>query len=244
MVASYKRYSTHKQDEQEQTVIINRWCEQHSVKIDKEYIDRGISGKVDFENRNLAQLVNDLKEGDTIIVSEASRLSRSMADFSKFVNVTIRKKKARIVIINVNLDIDCSNFTSVTELMLSMLSFASQFERELISSRTKAGLKARKLTAEAEGGWTSKAGNWCDHLGRKKGEKLGEREKMTKHRSRIELRIPETTVKIVELRRMGFSVNQIAAKLNEMGLLTEQGKVWHTSKVSRIVKLYSNEINR
>lgn len=239
-VYAYERFSTFRQDEQEQEVIIRSYCDRHRISIDEIVVDKGVSGKTEWTSRNLAELVAKLRAGDIVIVSEASRLSRSMSDFSEFLNKGMRKIGARIIVCNMGLDIDCGHLTAMVEMQLQMLMFAAQMERELISGRTKAALDARKESARINGGWTSKSGAWCTHLGRQKGECTPQqqaRQRQTR-RTRMDSRIPEATRQILEMHRIGISNLQIAKKLNEQGLTTESGKVWHDTKVKRIINLY------
>lgn len=239
-VYAYERFSTFKQDEQEQEVIIRNYCDRHKITIDEVVMDKGISGKIDWTSRNLADLVAKLNAGDIIIVSEASRLSRSMADFSEFLNKGMRKIGARIIVCNMGLDIDCGHLTAMVEIQLQMLMFAAQMERELISGRTKAALDARKQSVEVNGGWTSKSGAWCTRLGRPTREYTFEQTQQHRstRRAKMEDRVPEATRQILEMHRIGISNLQIAKKLNEQGLTTENGKVWHDTKVKRIINLY------
>ena len=239
-VYAYERFSTFKQDEQEQDIIIKRYCAAHKMTIDETVIDKGVSGKIDWTSRALADLVAKMNAGDIIIVSEASRLSRSMADFSEFLNVGMRKLKGRLIVCNMGLDIDCGHLTAIVEIQLQMLMFAAQMERELISGRTKAALDARKQTAKELGGWTSRSGAWCTRLGRPSRDYNVETDEAHKRvrRAKIEERVPEATRQIVAMHRMGISNRAIAKKLNEQGLTTENGKVWHDTKVKRIINLY------
>lgn len=239
-VYAYERFSTFKQDEQEQDIIIKRYCAAHKMTIDETVIDKGVSGKIDWTSRALADLVAKMNAGDIIIVSEASRLSRSMADFSEFLNVGMRKLKGRLIVCNMGLDIDCGHLTAIVEIQLQMLMFAAQMERELISGRTKAALDARKQTAKELGGWTSRSGAWCTRLGRPSRDYNIETDEAHKRvrRAKIEERVPEATRQIVAMHRMGISNRAIAKKLNEQGLATENGKIWHDTKVKRIINLY------
>lgn len=239
-VYAYERFSTFKQDEQEQDIIIKRYCAAHKMTIDETVIDKGVSGKIDWTSRALADLVAKMNAGDIIIVSEASRLSRSMADFSEFLNVGMRTLKGRLIVCNMGLDIDCGHLTAIVEIQLQMLMFAAQMERELISGRTKAALEGRKQTAKELGGWTSKSGAWCTRLGRPTREYTLEQTQQHRRtrKAKMEERIPEATRQILEMHRIGISNLQIAKKLNEQGLTTENGKVWHDTKVKRIINLY------
>lgn len=240
-VFAYERYSTGRQDEQEQDIIIRRYCEAHRLEIDEVVSDRAVSGKTSWTDRNLAELVTKMKKCDMLIVSEASRLSRSMADFSEFLNTAMRKIGGRLVVCNMGLDIDCGNLTAMVEIQLQMLMFAAQMERELISGRTKAALDARRKSAEIYGGWTAKSGEWRTGFGRPdKGytsAQLAERRR--RKREVMEERVPEAARKIMELHRIGLSNVAIARQLNEEGMTTEAGRVWHDTKVRRVIDMYN-----
>lgn len=166
---AYIRFSTTKQDEIQQVQALTEYASQRGLTIDVVEKDEGVSGGVSFRNRNLNKLIKKVKAGDSLIVSEISRLGRSMADLNKLINEELKPRKARLIVVKMGLDIDCSKLTAVDEMVFFALSFAAQVEKEMIQQRTQSALDARKALIEKDGGFVSKAGNFCTHLGKKKG---------------------------------------------------------------------------
>ena len=169
MVYSYIRFSTSHQDDLQQQQAIRSWAEPSGIKVDEFVKDEGVSGGVSYRDRNLYKLVRKLKPGDTLIVSEISRLGRSMSDLNLLINQELKPRKVRLVCIKLNLDLDCSNIKAIDEMLLFAFSFSAQLEKELIQVRTQSAIDARKEAIKKEGGFFSKSGNWCKKLGNKKG---------------------------------------------------------------------------
>lgn len=169
MVAAYIRFSTSQQDELQQIQALKEWTEPRGITIDEIVKDEGVSGGVSYRDRNLNSLVKRMKPGDTLICSEVSRLGRSMHDISDLLSNELKPRKVRLVVIKMGIDIDCANMQATDEFIFSALSFAAQIEKELIQTRTQSALDARKELIKREGGFLSKSGNFCDHLGNKKG---------------------------------------------------------------------------
>ena len=237
---AYIRYSTNKQDEYEQEVIIRRYCEVHNIKIDETVIDRATSGAVSWADRNLAELISKIEPGDTLLCSEASRISRSMSDFSTLLNEGLRRLQVRLIICNIGLDIDCSNVNAMTEMQLQMVIFFAQFERELLIQRTKAALDHRRDLLEEQGGWVSKTGNWCTGFGphnqytaHRAGAISAKRKK--KKSLQVDPKVMET---ILEMRRNHMSYDQIANTLNNMELKTASGRMFYGTTIKRMITAY------
>lgn len=169
MVYAYIRFSTSSQDEIQQIQAINEWCDASHIGVDEFVKDEGVSGGVSYVNRHLFGLVRRMGEGDTLLVSELSRLGRSMADISKLLSEELKPKGIRLVVIKMGIDINCAKMRAQDDFLFSALSFAAQIEKELIQTRTQSAIDARKEAIKAEGGFISKSGRWCTKLGRKKG---------------------------------------------------------------------------
>ena len=90
------------------------------------------------------ELLSVLNEGDLLIVSELSRLGRSVGQVVAMVD-TLIKNKVKFVAIkeNINLNGD-RNQDMQTKVMITMFSLFAEIERDLISERTKAGLAAAR----------------------------------------------------------------------------------------------------
>ena len=76
MVIAYLRVSTEKQFLANQKEEILRFAEKNGLSIDKWYTET-VSGSVSTKERKLAPLLRQMKPGDTLIVTEISRLRAS-----------------------------------------------------------------------------------------------------------------------------------------------------------------------
>jgi DNA invertase Pin-like site-specific DNA recombinase len=83
-------------------------------------------------------LLEMLNSGDTLIVSELSRLARSVGQISIIVNALL-KKKIRFISIKENLELNGKQNIQ-TKTTVTLFSLFAEIERDLISERTKEGL--------------------------------------------------------------------------------------------------------
>lgn len=94
----------------------------------------------------LDKMKDALREGDTLVIDSFSRLSRSTKDLLETVE-HLTAEGVNIISLKEQLD----TTTATGKLMLTMLSALSQFERDLISERTKDGLKAARARGRKGG---------------------------------------------------------------------------------------------
>jgi len=106
-----------------------------------EWISETISGKKKAEHRELGALIQKMQKGDTLIVSELSRLGRSITDVLLTVE-KLKEKGSRLICVKER--IDTSNNDLTTRVMTMSLAMCAEIERELISQRTKEALAAKK----------------------------------------------------------------------------------------------------
>jgi putative DNA-invertase from lambdoid prophage Rac len=138
---AYIRISTDKQEVENQKHRINEYAAGQGIKIDNCITETVSSRKTD---REIYQLIDSLEPGDKIIVTELSRLGRSgMIEVSRILG-TIQDKKASLSVIQNNIEIEPGKMSVEAQAIVFALSIASELERDLISERTKAALKARK----------------------------------------------------------------------------------------------------
>jgi DNA invertase Pin-like site-specific DNA recombinase len=78
MVIGYVRVSTEQQDVKNQHHEILEYANQHKLHVDK-FIEKEISSQKDLKARGIEELMGSMKKGDTLIVSELSRLGRFLA---------------------------------------------------------------------------------------------------------------------------------------------------------------------
>lgn len=139
MIWAYYRVSTDKQDYESQKFGVVEYAKRAGLNIDKEITDNGVSGTVAAKDRKLNIILKRMQAGDTIIVSELSRLGRSTADVINTCNL-IAQKKVNCYMVKQGMSIDQ---TPMGKLMIAIFAAFAEMERDLISQRTKEAL-ARK----------------------------------------------------------------------------------------------------
>jgi DNA invertase Pin-like site-specific DNA recombinase len=143
MNIAYIRVSTDTQDLNNQRLEILEYARKDNFKID-EFIDTESSSRLDTKQRRIDELMSKLHEGDTLIVSELSRLGRSVGQVVSMVDELI-KQHIRLIAIKENINVSPNGDKDLqTTVMTTMFSLFAEMERKLISMRTKEALKARK----------------------------------------------------------------------------------------------------
>ena len=141
----YSRVSTSQQTLAQQERTAYEWLNAHHMKVDEVVSDEGVSGGVSYADRSLGKtLLPRMVEGDMLIVSEVSRLGRSMYDLSKLIHTELKPRKIRLVCVSMGIDLNCAKMTAIDELILSNFSFAAQLEKQLISERTLSALEVKR----------------------------------------------------------------------------------------------------
>lgn len=112
----------------------------YAVESDRVYVELGVSGKVPALQREQFRRLHDrLSKQDTIVVAKLDRLGRDTLDvISTIENLT------GLGVSVVVLGLGVLDQSPQSRLTLTMLAAISQFERELISERTKAKLAQLK----------------------------------------------------------------------------------------------------
>lgn len=105
-----------------------------------EWVEETISGRISWRKRKIADVLDHLQTGDTLIVSELSRLGRSMLECMEILSIA-SQKAISIFAIKGNWQLDNSIQSKIIAMAFSM---AAEIERDLISQRTKEALAARK----------------------------------------------------------------------------------------------------
>lgn len=138
MVIGYIRVSTSDQNEARQVEALKKEnCE-------KFYIDK-CSGK-NLQRPEFKKMMDFIREGDTLIISEYSRLARSTSDLLSTVN-TLNSKGVQLISLKEKLD----TTTAQGKLMLTMFAALSEFERELILERQREGIAIAKEQGKYKG---------------------------------------------------------------------------------------------
>lgn len=150
MIVGYLRVSTSKQHLANQQDEIRRFADSRNLRVDH-WVTEIVSGKKKRADRKLGGLLQRMKSGDTLIVTEVSRLSRTLTDIMSIMGKCLEK--------GINLYTTKEGYSFDNTINSKVLCFAfglvAEIEHNLISLRTKEALALRK----AEG----------TVLGRKKG---------------------------------------------------------------------------
>lgn len=94
----------------------------------------------------LERMIDTLRDGDVIVVQRLDRLGRSLKDLIELLD-NFKSKKVQFISLNESID----TTTAVGELAFHMIGSIAQFERRLISERTKAGLNAARARGKKGG---------------------------------------------------------------------------------------------
>lgn len=146
MTYGYIRVSTDTQTSENQKLCIEDWCKQKNKKIDF-WISETISGTKLPKDRKLGDLLEKLQEGDSLIITELSRLGRSLTMIFGEIEILLEKKIKLFAI--------KENFMLQDDINSKILVFAfglsAEIERQLISERTKQGLARARANGKQIG---------------------------------------------------------------------------------------------
>lgn len=140
MLYGYIRVSTEKQTVKNQMMAIRAYCRQrrlHNI----EWVAETISGTKKPEKRKLGGLLATVQQDDMIIVTELSRLGRSMIMILDVLQLLL-EKHVRVIAIKEGYELG-DNIQS--KVLAFAFGLSAEVERQLLSERTKLGLaRARK----------------------------------------------------------------------------------------------------
>ena len=94
-------------------------------------------------------LLAALEPGDRLLVSELSRLGRSLSQVIQIVDTLVRRK-IRFIAIKEGIEFDGKQDLR-TKVMIALFELFAEVERDLISERTKEGLAAAKAKGQLLG---------------------------------------------------------------------------------------------
>ena len=143
-IFGYIRVSTKEQYEDRQLLALRHF----PVRDDRIFMDK-LSGK-DFNRPQYQKLLQKLKRGDILVVQSIDRLGRSYEEVLNQWRIITKEKQADIVVLDMPL-LDTRQTgrdlmgTFVADLVLQILSYVAQTERENIRQRQKEGIAAARL---------------------------------------------------------------------------------------------------
>ena len=213
----YIRVSTEQQADEgvsleAQRAKIEAWCLANDCELVGVHVDAGISGKSMDKRPGLQKALAETGKGMALVVYSLSRLARSTRDT---LAISERLDKSGADLVSLSERIDTTG--AAGKMMFRMLAVMAEFERDVISERTKAALTHKKVTGQK---YAPVPFGYSEIEGR--------------------LEVVEAEAQIVAeincMRFEGSSMQAIANYLNEQGIKGKQGGKWYASSVRCILQ--------
>jgi len=138
---AYLRVSTNDQDVEKNKADILMLANRHDLG-HVHFVAETVSGRIPWRRRKIAQVLEDLQAGDTLIVSELSRLGRSMLECMEILAI-VAQKRLNLYAVKGAWQLEDSMQSKIMAMVFAM---AAEIERDLISQRTKEALRMKKAT--------------------------------------------------------------------------------------------------
>lgn len=145
---AYLRVSTTRQGADQQRLAILDYAMKHTMSID-EFVSVEVSSRKGLKQRGILDLLERMEGCDTLLVSELSRLGRSLSQIIFIVDQLI-KKQVRFVAIKEGISF-AGQADLQTKVMVALFGLFAEIERDLISERTKDGLAAARAKGKILG---------------------------------------------------------------------------------------------
>ena len=136
---AYLRVSTDMQDVENQKLGILEYCNTRGL-TPVTFIEETRSSRLSWREREISRILEQAQAGDTIVVSEISRLARSALQVLDILE-TAAARESSVHIVKSGMVMDGSMQATITATVLGL---AAQIEREFISLRTREALARRK----------------------------------------------------------------------------------------------------
>lgn len=213
----YIRVSTDKQATEgvsleAQEAKIRAWADLNDYELVGIYSDEGISGSSMTKRDGLKAALKEVKSGMALVAYSLSRLSRSVED-----TLAISRQLDKIGADMVSLSEKIDTTGAAGRMIFNMLAVLAQFERDQIAERTQSALRHKKATGKVY----SPTPYGFEAIN-------GELIKVAAE--------ADVVAEIVEARKTGQTLQQIADGLNAQGIPTKMGKAWQPATIHLLLK--------
>jgi DNA invertase Pin-like site-specific DNA recombinase len=140
---AYLRVSKDSQDIRNQRLAILEFAQQEKLEISA-FMELSMSSRRSPKERQIDLLMTQLASGDTLIVSELSRMGRSVGEIITTVD-TLVKQRIRLMAIKESIRLEGKQDLQST-VLVTLFGLFAEIERALISMRTKEGLAAARAS--------------------------------------------------------------------------------------------------
>ena len=145
-IYGYARVSTALQDLDNQKFEILKYADLKKFQI-SEWCSETISGTKSYKHRELGTLIEKMKEGDVLIISEISRLGRSLMEVMECLN-HLMKKNCKVISLKEGFELG-DNIPA--KIMAFCFGLSAEIERSMIAARTKEALARLKAEGKVLG---------------------------------------------------------------------------------------------
>lgn len=139
MIYAYIRVSTDKQTTENQRFEILKFADEKRLVVD-EWEEETISGIKPLEERKLGTLINRMVKDDVLLVTEVSRLGRSLMEVMGILHIFM-EKQIKVYTTKERYELGNNIHSKVLAFAFSL---SAEIERSMISSRTKEALARKK----------------------------------------------------------------------------------------------------
>lgn len=143
MLYGYVRVSTDKQTVENQKLSIEHYAKSKQLNQTINRVSETESWTKSYKERKLGELLEQLRKGDMLLISELSRLGRSLFEVMELLG-KLMEKEIQVISIKEGFELG-ENISS--KVLAFAFSLSAEIERQLISQRTKEWL----VRARAEG---------------------------------------------------------------------------------------------
>jgi putative DNA-invertase from lambdoid prophage Rac len=139
MIYGYIRVSTDKQTTENQRFEILKFADAKQLRVDA-WIEEPISATKKLSHRKLGRLLSTMQQDDILIVTELSRLGRSLMEVMSILH-TLMEQEVKVFTTKERYELG-NNISS--KVLAFAFSLSAEIERGMISSRTKEALARKK----------------------------------------------------------------------------------------------------
>ena len=193
-----------------QKAKIEAWCLANDYQLVDLFMDAGISGTT-LNREGLQQALNNTSKDMALVAYSLSRLTRSTKDMLHLSDM-LEGKGADLVSLTEKIDTTSAS----GKMVFRMLAVLNEFERDLVSERTKAALAHKKANGEIYApvpfGYNGVNGRLVE--------------------VKREVKI---VADILRRREAGHTLTQIADHLNKKGIKGKKGGTWYATTVRKLI---------
>jgi DNA invertase Pin-like site-specific DNA recombinase len=146
MIFGYIRVSTDKQTTENQRFELLKFADEKHLLIGR-WIEETVSSTRRLNERKLGTLIDTMQKGDTLLVSDLSRLGRSLMEVMSILH-TLMEREVKVYTAKERYELG-NNINS--KVLAFAFSLSAEIERQMISSRTTEALARRKAEGKSLG---------------------------------------------------------------------------------------------